>query len=1023
MAAEDSRLIARIDRLVSLFEDGFRERGGFTARIAAGSKSFSGSRSRTREALDFDELETNIKDLAKQLGESEESFKDIDSLTKLIHKRFSGLAKDTEQSAQAFRILNALVKNSASTLEDLEEGAEDASANIWRFASSLDHNTLASKQFSSNLAKSIVNTAVFNSALFANSDVLKENTRMYDSATKGVRDAAKKLNAGILGAVDVYDKVTGELKSFLMMQDFARLNLSVANISATIDDAAQKLELKNGISELLNYSDNRGMLSNALAGDSEFKSGIDALILKMKAAGVDITHHFEDATDETANYAKAIEEIVQIHKNNSEVLEEFEAVATQAGTALGGFTMKIQHSSASIKDWVDANISSSDAIRANASNFGSSLLRITDQLQDFNISMLPETFANVQLKAMEMGMTFEETTQFLQANRSLYAMQGGADGFEALREQLMDAYARQGFNEKQSAAMMASDIELAKSGGVDIRDPQVLSTFIEQTAKGFKQLSSVIAITHEEYTAALESINSSTEMSAALYGLDEKRANALRLSNAAQYENYRLMGLSNEQAQSLTQAAARRNREGIASKFADGARAALLASQVGMDPEKVRRLQQLSMKSYIAPGSQDEKDLVALRQELGQKVETSRQAAADSGDPQHAMKNELINSLIGGMSQDAQTQIETGVTVGMRDRSNAQISQEEQEAMAAAAEPSQAVRVLTDTVNTVRSIMDNAFVGALFAGSGALLGLFTPAVYKAAMALKMLGGGGGGDPIPGRRGRRGRGGGGGRGGAGRTPPPIPASPAPAGEAARGGAPSRIFSPTNLKAGAGGALGLATAIGGGMLVDHLASNGTITEDQAKVAGAGLGIAGMAGTGAAIGSFIFPGVGTAIGAGLGGLAGAAMNWDDGGKDLVQGLAKWSPMGLMARAGEHTAGLTDSIFGTNTQESSAGINQSIFGSRFTEPDSPATTPTSQEVKQQAQQDQPATESTVNRNALSTLGPDGLDPIQTLIQQLGPEKLAEAFATALAGVRITLYNPNSATTSLGYISGRQSS
>lgn len=1051
----DSQILKELQNLNERFLAFMREQGGNVARAAVSGRrsSYIGrSPSRSNDEIDIDALQTEIKSLAKQLGETEDSFKDIESINKLLHRRFAGVAEVSTEHARVLNILNDIIESSHRTIEDLDDGAEEASYNLWKFARGIDSNTTASRQFETSLAKTAATSASFAAALFANSTSLSENTELYDAVTKDIRDSSKNLHRGILQAANVYDAISGQLKSSMMKNDFANLHVSVANISATIDDAAGKMQLKNGIGELLNYTGSteaNNRLSSALSSDNpDFKAGIDSLVMRLKAAGVDITGIFEDGRSAQEQYSDAIKEIVSIYDNNKESLEVFNVKAFEAGTELGGLVIKVKHASAAMQDWVDSNITSSDAIRQNAADFGTSISRIVDQLQDFNIAMLPETFMDVQMKAIEMGMTFEETAQFLQANKSLYAMQGGAAEFEALREQLMDAYGRQGFNQKQAASMMASDIELAKSGGVDIRDPKILSNFVEETARGFKNLSSVIAITHEEYVGALESINSSTEMSAALYGLDEQRANSLRLSNAAQYENYRLMGLSNEQAQALTQAAARRNREGIASKFADAARTSLLASQTGMDPEKVRRLQQLSMKSYIAPGSQEEKELVALRQELGQNIEKTRQSAADSSDPRHAMVNETINTLMGGLSQDAQSQIETGLTTGMRERSNAQISQDEKEAMAAEAEPSQAARVLTDWTNSFKALMDNSFVAALFSGTAAVIGLALSAV-KASIALNKLGGGGLGgltDFLPGR------GRGGARGG-GRGPRPTTGrgskedvmarrqmgregrtaggfnthgATGPGVNALESAAPTksvtqRVLNPKNLLKG--GLVGAAVGIGGGLLVDGLASTGAINEEQAQLANTGMDVAGWAGTGAAIGSVV-PGIGTAIGAGVGGLAGLAMNWDEGGKDLVQGFAKYgTPMGWMAGMGEKTAGLTDSIFGTNTQDTLAGINQSIFGSRFTEPDSPASTPSPQEVRQQAQQDQPASESVVNKNALSALGPEGLDPIQTLIQQLGPEKLAEAFAAALAGVRITMYNPNSATTSLGYISGRQSS
>lgn len=68
---------------------------------------------------------------------------------------------------------------------------------------------------------------------------------------------------------------------------------------------------------------------------------------------------------------------------------------------------------------------------------------------------------------------------------------------------------------------------------------------------------------------------------------------------------------------------------------------------------------------------------------------------------------------------------------------------------------------------------------------------------------------------------------------------------------------------------GGLIGATIGVGGGLLVDKLKDNGTISAETANVADYALN---WGGTGAAIGTLLGgPGVGTAIGAGLGALAG--------------------------------------------------------------------------------------------------------------------------------------------------------
>lgn len=1033
MALSDKELERIADQLL-------KKLGGGLASSSLGTRrSYSGRKSRyDDDEVDVSEVNKLIANLSRSLKKTKESFDSVESMNKILMQEGKALQKNTEAYSDFMALLNYRISQLPDTMRDLEEGASEAESNLWKFASSINTNTTASKNFSSSLAKSIVNSAAFGSALMNNSNMIKQNTRVYDSVTKDLKAAAGQLNAGILKTANVYDKFTGSIKSSLSPEDYARLNLSVANVTGIMNDTAEKLKLKNGLKDLAGLS--LAELGDAASADENgVKAGLKMMVDRLQAAGVS----FEDITGEVEFSQLSIEQLsavvkraAEMQEHNTYVLEEFNDVAKATSTQLGVMLTKIENASDSIRDWTDANIMSTDAIQENMGKFGDAINRIYEQATDFNISMLPDTFAEVQRKAIEMGMSFEETVEFLQANKRLYSVYGGAGQFEAANDMIMASYKGAGFNQKQAAQMLANDVALATSSGVDIKDPGNLSKFIEETASSFKRLSSVVGMTHAEYTEALTSINASTEMSAALVGLDEQQAEALRRSNAAQYENYRLLGLSNEEAQETIRAAARRNREGIAAKFASMARETMLASQVGMDPAKVREIQQLGSMSYLNPEQQAR--LAELRRELGVQTEQARMQAGESGDQaRHAMITEMANRLEADMMEDARSQMSTGVTAELAARSGINVDSAQAAATAAAANPNQTVTELSDWVNSFKAIMDNSFVAALFSGTAAVIGLALSA-GKAALALNRIGGGGGLTDMLGRRGRPGRG--------PRSPTPMGSRGAnrPAtGPGSREdvlarramGREGRIAAGTNTnvaggvgrgltlgraaRAARGGLAGAAATIGGGMLIDHLASSGTISEETAQTANAGMDIAGMAATGAMLGSVV-PGIGTAIGGVAGGVLGTAMNWDTGGKDLVQGLMKYgTPMGWAAAAGEHTAGLTDSIFGTNTQDTLGSINERIFGSRFTEPEAAAATAATVAA---GVQDQLTPAAAVNSNVTPLLGPGGLSPamLEALQQILSPEKMGEAFAKALAGQRITLYNPSSATTAIGHITGR---
>ena len=853
-----------------------------------------------------------------------EEVKNVNDALKVFHRHVRGMNTSSQTYIDAVADLNSIIEDVGGTLDDFERGASQASNNLSKFARNINSNSAASNAFSGQLAKSIANSAAFASALWDNSNSIKDNTELFDDLTKNLKRTSSNLNANILRAANVYDSFTGGLKENLSSADYQKLNLAVANAAATIKNTAERLNIAD-LSELIGVD-----LGERLQGDSDLTPALDELAVRLQKSGFDLSDVFDSTKDEVEQYSDLIKFASGIQQQNTHFLKEFAIVAKTAGTELGVLTLKIKNVSSTVQDWADANILSADAIRENASNFASSIGRIFDQLGDFNLAMLPDTFANVQQKAIEMGMSFEETVQYLQANKRLYAMYG-PENFEAANDRLMQAYKDQGFTQKQGAAMLANDVALATSGGVNIKDPDKLAGFIEETSKGFKELSSVVNMTHEEYTGALAAINSSTEMTANLVGLDADRAEALRRANAEQYKNYRLMGLSNEQAQEAVLARARENRMGIAAKFETAARETMLASQVGMDPDKIKEMQALSSKSYKT--ADEQKRLEELRQELGVKAQQAMTEAGESGDQsRHAMLTELYNKTQEGMHEESRNAQNRGLTAEQARRSGIDIDEDEAAAAGEAAEPSQLGMEIADWKNSITAALDNSFVAALFSGTAAVAGLALSA-FKASAALRGISGGGSmvGDimnSVGGRR-RRPRGGGAGsardtqsrwdaRREARRNPRAGDAPDGPRGIDRAGNAASREarataratpslmerasgrLTPGNMaKAGMRGVGGLVATIGGGMLIDSALENGMISEETATKANAGMDIAGMAATGAMIGSIV-PGVGTAIGAGVGGLAGLAMNWDTGGSDLLSDLFSYSPLGMAIDAG---------------------------------------------------------------------------------------------------------------------------
>lgn len=1092
--SEIQDLTAELRKLVNLFVAGGR--GGTAAaasRIVPSRGSFRSSDD------DDDDAETrrskeSIKKRSKELEKKLSLAAGALDNARLVEAAYANLARQLKSAGDTTGATNDDLKElhellgdfqgeMRGSLRNMELGADEAGTAFWKFARNINGSNDASKMFNSSFAKSIASASALSTALLDNSKSIEEGTELFDELTKGVKGSWSKLNTSLLRAGGIYDELTGTINSNLSARQMSLFNLRVGGAAAAIEDARAGIEgMAAGLS--LESLTDVNAVADLLKSDSQAAIGsLKNLDNQLNSFGVSFDHIWTNLHDqiktisensalsdedkdtatrdaEAAAYSQFVKEVIELQGQASESLREFSSTAQIAGNELGVLGFKITHATASIKDWTDANILSAQAIESNIGNFKSAMGTLIDEMQGFNIAMIPESFASVAAKAVEMGMSFDETMKYLQDNKRMYAIHGGAEGFERANDAIMDTYKKEGFTQKQAATLRADHTDLAAVSGVNIRDTDQLTRFISQTTQNFKELSAVVGMTAEEYNTEMLAIAESNEMMAASIGLDSERAQALAQSNAEQFKNYRLLGLSNEEAREALLAGARRNRSALSEKYGDAARAAMLAQQSGASQEDVNTIQTLGMKSYL---NEDERaKYEAALQRAGAAAEKRSVELGESGDQQgHAMFGALRSALMGGMSSDAQASMERGVKIDHAMRSGKAVTREEAEKMVDAAAPDTQATEAFDWVNSISALMQSAFVGALTAGIAALVGL-TVSALKAASALRMIGGGGGGgimdtigDVLGRRRGRPPRAGRGARARpasgpgsvedgqrrvdarrAARAAPTPPGATGPRGlsptdrsaaatartaatTARESNIAARVLNPKNLLKGAG--VGAVIGIGGGLAVDALASSGMINEEQEQMANAGMDIAGWAGMGATIGSVV-PVVGTAIGGAIGGLAGTAMNWNEGGKDLVQGLAKWTPMGMMARVGEHTAGVTDSIFGTNTQESLAGINESIFGSRFTDPKTDAASPSQQNSSSSSSsQDQSATESAVNRNDLTALGPDGTNPLQTLIASLSPEKLSESLATALNGVRLTLYNPSSATTSHAYITGRQ--
>lgn len=918
MADNDREILSALDKLTKKLDNMMSK---LDSTVRSGNRS-SAVKNTT------DELGKAAKSLTRETKTRAELMAELSSTDRKVMDSLTGQMKENKKYTDLLQRINNTMQNLESNIESQKEEIDQVVTSSKKNRKDqqryLDLYSRSVQDSSTAISQNIKKSSLLGAALLRSSSAIEDGSLEYHKMMENLYETSKPLGENILRYANAWDESAKAVKSSLSRSDFAEINLKIGAAAAELADSMKDTGFSSIEELLMNNEDEllemfkgandvnsaagklkTAMISAALgleqsglnvgAGLLFNKEGLkqdgvnDAKLRELNKAGQTIDGNF------TAEGKAAAEELINIIKNLGDVSKKanvaqdaFTQNAVMANTELGKLILHYQDARKTNNAAVSALKTlpkTVGLVSAAGAQIGDVLHRLTpgfNAVMDFNASYVPIDFKTANIQAIQMGMSLEETTKYMQENKNTMALYG--KDFGSLQARMTQTATNFGLTMNQAASTVQPAISAAIASGVNVTNQDSLFNSIDETLKGFTKLSGVLNITTEQYAASNAELLTSHDVQANLLGLDNIQTQQTARSLILQRDEYAVRLGSLAAAQDLLKLQAQQGREKIMERTRAGAFAMLAGQQAGMSQSESIRLYQISQKADSRRTAEERKFLTDA---MGKISLSQQQQVAGASNDFSALAvenmNEKINEQLGTLGSIGAAQ----QSMFARDKAGANVSTAQQETASKAAAANVTVAEVGQSINQVSAFLNNTFLKSLFSSSAALVGLTVSALSAARNLQGIAGGGFGGfdvDPEDRRR-RRGR-----RGSTSRMS--TPSTGANAGKLAKGAG-------TLLKGGVAG-------IVGGVALDYASDK--LTEAGHEQAGAAASVGSSALSGAGLGAMIgsvFPvigtGIGAAIGAGLGGAYGMYQNWDTltEGKDM-SGVSKLATTAMSAIPG---------------------------------------------------------------------------------------------------------------------------
>jgi hypothetical protein len=610
----------------------------------------------------------------------------------------------------------------------------------------LQNYSKVTKDLSTEMGKSLRNTSLFSASLLESHSKIKEGSQEYYEMMEEMHDAAQPLNKGLLKAAGALEDGSDVIRKNLNPTDFAKIRVKMGQVQTAL---AEGLVGFGSMAEIMSKGEAayRSSFSNNTAANAKLRQSIIATAIALKQQGIDVGNNkllnengqinqetvahlsSRNGSSDMINMMRSLSSIESSTNKSSTSLGN---VGAKANSTMGGFLYQMQSAGKGMGIFGGALSFFGEKLKGdlskNLSTLKDSLKGIYNQVVDFNVANIPDTFAHVQMASMKMGMSFEDTVKFMQANKGLMAVYGG--GFGGLQGSLQNTFQKFGFNQQQAAGLYAPGTAAAMGAGINVRNGQALNTFIDTSMKSFQSLAGVLDITAEQYLSLTADLLSSHDVQAQLVGLNKTQA-VQQATAITQERDYLAVQLgSTEQANNLLKAQQAAQRAPVMTRIKEGAMGMLALQQAGFSGQAASDYYQIKQKGPRAT-AEEKNRLTSYQMRLG----VSREKAIQNGNLSTDVMFERLG--LGSGEEIAQAGLQ------QQQRANAGLipTAAEQDAAARAAAGNSTVAGVSQTINQVSSVLGNNFVTALWSSVAALGGL-TASALSSAGTMAMSGGSG-----------------------------------------------------------------------------------------------------------------------------------------------------------------------------------------------------------------------------------------------------------------------------------------
>lgn len=739
---------------------------------SAGSSSFGASQSARRDGARQDD-DDEKKILRRNTKEYRKVEKNVASYNALAAKWLKATGRLTQNMVDSTGNFTSNIDEANKDLDEMRKAWSDSADAIFDMREKIDRwgtsQTALNSQttrlvagmsrFTSNMAK----TTKAQSLLYAEQMSVVggfkdfEKAAYFDELSKSVSSLSNVAKARL----NLIDKSTGQLRADLDLSDFQNVRQSLGEVEASMKEMLSNTDFKS-FTELFEKGkfvvapgdhDNDADATAAAMGADKASINRETLVkvaAMLQARGLHTPKvDSQNVLDKDGKIKNAAElnkiDWAGLAQSISVAEKSFGRATKNLDKSVDEFQEKWSRLLRSLQN-EEGRAASIDSLKTMVGTYLSSaaafswakekLMKAAKEISDFNIAQIPASYLEVNSASVKLGLSFKDTVKLMDENKRILAIYGPKQ-FTSSMGNMVDTFKKYGYTMEQAASMVGPTVESAIASGINVRDPAQLNKFTDNMMGQFQKVSGMVKISAEEFAALNKNLFQAEGTFETMLGMDTQRRQAYAQELVQLRTKYVAQGLEIQQANELIKAQQEQQRGRLKDRTSDAAKLLTAAQLSGLGASAAMEVYQLASKGRRT--DQEQARLAELAGQINQGLETkTNQGYGASGN--NAMGDIYNEARLDLQTSGAMGQItKAGSQIQVSKEAGAQVSEDEQKRASAAAKGNEQVAALGQAINTVSSVINNAFLGSIVASSVALVAFG----YQVAKVSALMGGKGG----------------------------------------------------------------------------------------------------------------------------------------------------------------------------------------------------------------------------------------------------------------------------------------